>query len=214
MKRQYYDLYLLLEDLIEFDERLLLWRGRHIRMVERMIGQKHGTGGSSGAQYLEGTLDYRFFPELWEVRTYLGEGTTHERTLRTHPSARSATSFRFSELDVSRQPFDGCGAAAARSDARERIGKSGRRTVPRRGSAGCRASPRSPTASARSSARPPGSCFLGPNVSVLTSRDRDLHRLSRRAQRGRLRSAAVPVAHLRLARVGALRRAVARRPLR
>ncbi|MGA8099808.1 MAG: tryptophan 2,3-dioxygenase family protein [Candidatus Cybelea sp.] len=72
---QYYELYLLLEDLIEFDERFLLWRGRHVRMVERMIGHKQGTGGSSGARYLEGTLGYRFFPELWEVRTYLGEGT-------------------------------------------------------------------------------------------------------------------------------------------
>ena len=70
---EYYDLYLLLETLIEFDERFLLWRGRHVRMVERMIGQRPGTGGSSGAQYLEGTLGYRFFPELWEVRTYLGK---------------------------------------------------------------------------------------------------------------------------------------------
>lgn len=70
-----YDLYLLLEELIEFDERFLLWRGRHIRMVERMIGQKHGTGGSLGAQYLESTLAYRFFPELWAVRTHLGAGT-------------------------------------------------------------------------------------------------------------------------------------------
>ncbi|HYL26978.1 MAG TPA: tryptophan 2,3-dioxygenase family protein [Candidatus Nitrosotalea sp.] len=69
-----YDLYLLLEDLIEFDERFLLWRGRHVRMVERMIGQKHGTGGSLGARYLESTLAHRFFPELWEVRTYLGDG--------------------------------------------------------------------------------------------------------------------------------------------
>lgn len=69
-----YDLYLLLEDLIEFDERLLLWRGRHVRMVERMIGQKRGTGGSPGVSYLEGTLRHRFFPELWEVRTYLGGG--------------------------------------------------------------------------------------------------------------------------------------------
>lgn len=71
---QHYDLYLLLEDLIEFDERFLLWRGRHVRMVERMIGQRTGTGGSSGAKYLQGTLDYRFFPELWEVRSYLGKG--------------------------------------------------------------------------------------------------------------------------------------------
>ncbi len=71
---EYYDLYLLLEALIEFDERFMLWRGRHVRMVERMIGQRTGTGGSSGAAYLESTLRYRFFPELWDVRTYLGEG--------------------------------------------------------------------------------------------------------------------------------------------
>ena len=69
---EYYDLYLLLEDLIEFDERLLLWRGRHVRMVERMIGQKKGTGGSLGAAYLAKTLDNKLFPELWEVRTLLG----------------------------------------------------------------------------------------------------------------------------------------------
>lgn len=69
-----YDLYLLLEDLIEFDERFLLWRGRHIRMVERMIGAKKGTGGSLGAAYLATTLEHRFFPELWEVRTLLGKG--------------------------------------------------------------------------------------------------------------------------------------------
>lgn len=67
-----YDLYLLLEDLIEFDERFLLWRGRHVRMVERMIGAKKGTGGSLGAAYLATTLEHRFFPELWEVRTLLG----------------------------------------------------------------------------------------------------------------------------------------------
>jgi tryptophan 2,3-dioxygenase len=73
--RANYDLYLLLEDLIEFDERFLLWRGRHVRMVERMIGNKIGTGGSSGAEYLQRTLVHRFFPELWEVRTFLGEGS-------------------------------------------------------------------------------------------------------------------------------------------
>ncbi len=71
-ERDYYDLYLLSEDLIEFDERLLLWRSRHVRMVERMIGRKTGTGGSSGVDYLRGTLEYKCFPELWEVRTLLG----------------------------------------------------------------------------------------------------------------------------------------------
>jgi tryptophan 2,3-dioxygenase len=68
----HFALYLVLEDLIEFDERVLLWRGRHIRMVERMIGSKPGTGGSMGAAYLQTTLERRFFPELWEVRTELG----------------------------------------------------------------------------------------------------------------------------------------------
>ena len=66
------DLYVLLEAFIEFDERFLLWRGRHIRMVERMIGFKSGTGGSMGVRYLETTLQKKFFPELWEVRTILG----------------------------------------------------------------------------------------------------------------------------------------------
>lgn len=71
----HYDLYLLLENLIEFDERFLLWRGRHVRMVERMIGARRGTGGSSGAEYLQRTLARKFFPELWEVRTHLGTGS-------------------------------------------------------------------------------------------------------------------------------------------
>lgn len=70
-----YDLYMLLEDLIEFDERLLLWRGRHVRMVERMIGFKMGTGGSLGVGYLNTTLEKKIFPVLWEVRTHLGKGT-------------------------------------------------------------------------------------------------------------------------------------------
>lgn len=73
-EREHYDLHLLLEDMVEFDERLLLWRGRHVRMVERMIGRKRGTGGSLGAAYLARTLDDKLFPELWEVRTLLGSG--------------------------------------------------------------------------------------------------------------------------------------------
>ncbi len=68
----HYALYLLLEDLIEFDERVRLWRSRHVLMVERMIGMKSGTGGSLGVPYLQSTLQRRFFPELWEVRTVLG----------------------------------------------------------------------------------------------------------------------------------------------
>jgi len=76
-EEQFYDLHLLLEDLIEFDERLLLWRSRHVRMVERMIGHKTGTGGSPGVDYLARTLEYRMFPELWEVRTLLGTGASY-----------------------------------------------------------------------------------------------------------------------------------------
>ena len=76
-EEQYYDLHLLLEDLIEFDERLLLWRGRHIRMVERMIGRKMGTGGSAGVDYLATTLETRIFPELWSVRTFLGTSASY-----------------------------------------------------------------------------------------------------------------------------------------
>jgi tryptophan 2,3-dioxygenase len=59
------------EALIEHDEYFSLWRSHHIKMVERMVGAKRGTGGSEGVGYLRTTLDKRFFPELWEARTYL-----------------------------------------------------------------------------------------------------------------------------------------------
>ncbi len=61
------------ERLTEFDELLVSWRLRHIQMVERVIGARMGTGGSSGASYLRGTLDKRLFPELWEARTLINE---------------------------------------------------------------------------------------------------------------------------------------------
>ena len=69
----HYDLYLLCEALVEFDEQFALWRVHHVQMVERMIGSKPGTGGSSGVAYLRGTLDRKFFPELWELRTQLSD---------------------------------------------------------------------------------------------------------------------------------------------
>lgn len=71
----YYDLYLLCEAMVEFDELFTLWRVHHMQMVERMIGSKPGTGGSAGVSYLRGTLDRKFFPELWELRTYLSDRT-------------------------------------------------------------------------------------------------------------------------------------------
>jgi tryptophan 2,3-dioxygenase len=68
----------LAEALLEHDEYFSLWRSHHIKMVERMVGTKRGTGGSEGVGYLRTTLEKRFFPELWEARTYLdikhGEG--------------------------------------------------------------------------------------------------------------------------------------------
>jgi tryptophan 2,3-dioxygenase len=67
-----YELYLLAEAFVEYDELVLLWRHRHVRMVERTIGIKQGTGGSDGAGYLQRTLIGKFFPELWSVRTVLG----------------------------------------------------------------------------------------------------------------------------------------------
>jgi len=66
------ELYRLAEALIGFDEQFQLWRYHHIRMVERMIGFKRGTGGSEGVGYLAQTLFHKCFPELWEVRTHLG----------------------------------------------------------------------------------------------------------------------------------------------
>ena len=68
---KHYALFLLAESLIEYDEMFSMWRLRHINMVERMIGSKTGTGGSEGAAYLRKTVDRKFFPELWELRTYL-----------------------------------------------------------------------------------------------------------------------------------------------
>ena len=68
---QHYDLFLLAESLVEYDEMFTLWRLRHVKMVERMIGGKTGTGGSDGAAYLMKTVERRFFPELWELRDYL-----------------------------------------------------------------------------------------------------------------------------------------------
>ena len=61
------------ERLTEFDELIVSWRLRHIQMVERIIGVRMGTGGSSGASYLKVTLDKKFFPELWAARSLLTE---------------------------------------------------------------------------------------------------------------------------------------------
>jgi tryptophan 2,3-dioxygenase len=59
------------ERLVDLDEGLMEWRYRHVKMVERTIGTRRGTGGSAGAAYLKTTLDQPLFPDLWQIRTEL-----------------------------------------------------------------------------------------------------------------------------------------------
>jgi tryptophan 2,3-dioxygenase len=70
-RERFGDLFDLCEALLDHDEAFAHWRARHVLMVERQIGSKPGTGGSSGAQYLRSTLGKRFYPDLWEVRSEL-----------------------------------------------------------------------------------------------------------------------------------------------
>lgn len=67
----YLDFHDLAEALVDFDERLTLWRSHHVTVVERVIGFKRGTGGSEGVHYLRSTLNKRCFPDLWRVRTVI-----------------------------------------------------------------------------------------------------------------------------------------------
>ena len=59
------------EHLVDLDEGVQEWRYRHVKMVERTIGDKPGTGGSAGAAYLRSTLFRPVFPALWAVRSRL-----------------------------------------------------------------------------------------------------------------------------------------------
>ncbi|MFD2370339.1 tryptophan 2,3-dioxygenase [Brevibacillus sp. GCM10020057] len=68
---QYWDLYELAEKLVDIASQQQQWRFNHMTTVERIIGQKPGTGGSAGVAYLRRALDHRFFPELWSMRTLL-----------------------------------------------------------------------------------------------------------------------------------------------
>ena len=60
-----------MDAVVSVEEAMLLWRTAHARMVERMIGRRVGTGGSSGVDYLDATTRYRVFGDLWAVRTLL-----------------------------------------------------------------------------------------------------------------------------------------------
>jgi tryptophan 2,3-dioxygenase len=71
-RERYWAEYELCEELVDIEESFQLWRFRHLKTVERIIGGKQGTGGSSGTDFLRAALDLRFFPELWDVRTEIG----------------------------------------------------------------------------------------------------------------------------------------------
>lgn len=66
---KHWDLYELAEKLVDVEYRFHLWRYSHMKTVERILGAKPGTGGTSGVSYLKKALDLRFYPELWDVRT-------------------------------------------------------------------------------------------------------------------------------------------------
>ena len=69
--QRHWDLYELAEELVDLEDAFRLWRFRHVTTVERIIGFKRGTGGSSGVAYLRKMLDVVLFPEIWKLRTDL-----------------------------------------------------------------------------------------------------------------------------------------------
>jgi tryptophan 2,3-dioxygenase len=69
---RHWEQYEMCEELVDIEESFQLWRFRHMKTVERIIGYKRGTGGSSGVAFLRAALDLTFFPELLEVRTEIG----------------------------------------------------------------------------------------------------------------------------------------------
>ncbi|MFT4257198.1 MAG: tryptophan 2,3-dioxygenase family protein [Pseudoxanthomonas sp.] len=69
---RYWREYALCEDFVDLETKFQLWRFRHMRTVQRIIGFKRGTGGSSGVGFLKQALELTFFPELFEVRTSIG----------------------------------------------------------------------------------------------------------------------------------------------
>lgn len=69
--QKYFDLYQLGEELTDLEDAFRLWRFRHVTTVERVIGFKRGSGGTSGVSYLRKMLDVVLFPEIWSLRTNL-----------------------------------------------------------------------------------------------------------------------------------------------
>ena len=67
--KKHWDLYELAEKFVDLEHKFQQWRFAHMKTVERIIGGKRGTGGTSGVSYLQKALNLKFFPELWTVRT-------------------------------------------------------------------------------------------------------------------------------------------------
>ena len=70
---EHWEAYETCEELVDLEENFQFWRFRHLRTVQRIIGMKRGTGGSSGAPFLQKALELTFFPELFAVRTEIGK---------------------------------------------------------------------------------------------------------------------------------------------
>jgi tryptophan 2,3-dioxygenase len=70
-RSSYADVWGLAEALLQHDELAAAWRARHVVMVERMIGSRTGTGGSTGSTYLRSRLDLKYYPILWDLRSVL-----------------------------------------------------------------------------------------------------------------------------------------------
>lgn len=101
---RWWDAYEMAEKLVDLDETIMLWRYRHLKVVQRVIGMKRGTGGTAGVNYLKNLVDTPLFPELWDVRTVVGPphrpaaGRSHRRSKRglmpqsisSHPPLSSA----------------------------------------------------------------------------------------------------------------------------
>ena len=69
---EHWGVYETCEELVDLEDNFQEWRFRHLQVVQRTIGHKTGTGGSSGVAFLRRALDLTFFPELYEVRTRIG----------------------------------------------------------------------------------------------------------------------------------------------
>lgn len=80
----HWDVYEACEELVDLEDNFQLWRFRHLKTVQRTIGMKTGTGGSSGVAFLQRALDLTFFPELYAVRTEIGKvDLSHEHSEET-----------------------------------------------------------------------------------------------------------------------------------